>query len=254
MHQLRIDCDSLVSKALFALVFLSISFVFLVYLINYRDVTGFGQFRRMFNIAREDSVPSWFSVILAFLIACVAGFTAWVRAVRKEGRLSVFGWILIALFFLFISADDAAEIHERLGSVYKVFAKDLRRSGYEGFFTHILDAFPSYPWQLIVGPFFALFGVFMFWFLFRDLRSDRAKFLLLAGLSFFAIAIALDFIEGMSGGHDFIQAYLKVSDYTVRHFAKSLEECIEMIGTSCILLSFLHDFGSRRVEAQISFY
>ncbi len=68
--------------------------------------------------------------------------------------------------------------------------------------------------------------------------------MVLAAFSCFTVAVVLDFIEGMEAGHPLNvyswlkQAYL-LENYTVDHFAKALEEFLEMLGISLFLAVFV---------------
>ena len=55
----------------------------------------------------------------------------------------------------------------------------------------------------------------------------------------YALAMELDYLEGVKGGHAGIERLLSLDGYTVRHFSKSLEEFIEMLGTTFFFVCFL---------------
>ena len=78
---LRINTATL---ALYILVFCiaaEVAFVVLDYYINYRELVDIGAMRRMFNIAREDSLASWFGTTQTLL----AGLTLWlIHAVARH--------------------------------------------------------------------------------------------------------------------------------------------------------------------------
>ena len=100
--------------------------------------------------------------------------------------------------------------------------------------------FPSYPWQLVVGPFFAAMGVYIVIFLFRELPTPRLKELVALAIGLFIIAIAMDFVEGMEDEPlDRLADTLSVDAGRLVHFSKSVEEFLEMLGTSMFLFVFL---------------
>lgn len=212
---------------------------------NYAGAAEIGALRRLFNTAREDSLAAWFqnSQTLAASVLCLA--VAFVTR-RRSPRSRASGFFVLAAFFAFMAIDDSAKIHERLGTASKhLIAVD--RSG-----------FPSYAWQLVVLPALAAMGLFMCVFLWRDLtRFEKGVLAFAVGL--FAFAVGLDFIEGLSPLHPWNLAK-KLSSYpsvelfsrarfersgfdTVRHFSKSLEECLEMLGISTMCVLFVRRLG-----------
>ena len=204
----------------------------------------------MFNTTREDSLASWFGITQTLFIALTAWLIVWVS--KDAGKWRRRGWTVLALFFTYMAVDDGATIHERLGTAFRV--KKLTGDS-------ILDAFPSYAWQIVVLPFFVALGLFMFFFLLKELRSLRAKALVFLALSGLAFAVGLDFIEGLEREHplnvyqiaadryDFegwTRARFDHSEFsTLLHFSKSVEETIEMMAMTTIWFVFLqHLFGT----------
>lgn len=162
------------------------------------------------------------------------------------------GWLVLAMFFTYMTVDDGSMVHERLGTAYdvKVLSGDS-----------MFDAFPSYAWQIAVLPGFIVLGLFTFFFLLRELRTTRAKVLLFLALSTLAFAVGLDFIEGLERDdplnvyahpaerYDFeewTRSRFHHSEYTTLvHFSKSVEETLEMMAMSVIWFVFLqHLLGS----------
>jgi len=68
--------------------------------------------------------------------------------------------------------------------------------------------------------------------------------LLILSLGCFALAVGLDFIEGLQSDYDWIIGSLPLSYRQVSHFVKVLEEFIEMVGTTLFLICFLKHFIS----------
>ena len=231
------------SRTFFVLVGLSVLLVLLDAVINTWDVTGYGQFRRMFNIAREDSLPTWYSIILAFTVSALS-FLIYLQSRALESPRSVqIGWGLLSVFYLFLSIDDGAEVHERLGSVFKAYSK--RPENTEGFAAWLLEVFPSYPWQVFVGPFFVLAGFLMVFFLWRQLPEQRLRVFITLGILCFVLALSLDFIEGLGEDYLNLDKLFSVEASTARHFSKSFEEFLEMLGICFFLRAFLERLISR---------
>jgi len=220
-------------------------FFTLDYHVNYGRLADIGAIRRLFNTAREDGLASWFAVVQTALLA----LTVWALFVcaRAAGatRWRQVGWLVLALFFTYMSADDGATIHERLGTTFRESNPD----------SATIASYPSYAWQLAVLPFFVAMGLFMVVFLGRELTRPRGRALVVLALFCFVIAIGLDFGEGLGEEHA-LNPYNYLVEHTgadewarkrfhrtgydaLRHFQKSLEECIEMFGMTLLWIALL---------------
>jgi hypothetical protein len=143
-----------------------------------------------------------------------------------------------------------------------------------------LKVFPSYYWQLTLGPIFGIMGIFIFLFLWFQLDDTTSRLLTVAALGCLAIAVGMDFIEGLDRGHrwnvytwisnDFdVETWKKARHFneleawtqkrfgesaydTLRHFSKSIEETLEMFANSIFWFMFLRHLpvavGDLRVE------
>ena len=242
----RVDTSRLATKILWFCLLCEIAFVILDYHVNYGRWTEIGAMRRMFNTAREDGLASWFAVTQTPLVSLTLWF---IYALAKRGhqpRLKVVGWLVLALFFTYMAFDDGVQMHERLGSTFNTVRE---RSGGS------LDFFPSYTWQILFLPGFALLGGFTLCFLWLELhgrsvaRSSRARHLAPR------VRRGLDFIEGLDDDHPW-NAYTWVSERfeletwtrarfgrsdfdTLQHFSKSFEETMEMVANSILWFLFL---------------
>jgi hypothetical protein len=67
-----------------------------------------GPLKVLFDVDRENSIPTWFSSVQLFVI----GLLLFAQS-RRRGRLGPFLFFL-GLGFVFLSADEAASIHERI--------------------------------------------------------------------------------------------------------------------------------------------
>lgn len=88
---------------------------------------------RVFHMGREANVPTWYSAILMFL----AGFLlALIAAAKRQGKDRFrWHWLLLSLIFIYLSADEAAVLHEELGSLLGTYIPNrfLRFGGWIGF-------------------------------------------------------------------------------------------------------------------------
>ena len=199
--------------------------------INYGHFIDIGPIRRLFNITREDGLATWFMVIQTFLASRSASSSNWLS------------WGFLSGFFIYMSADDAAEIHERLGSTFKELLQTGEQETSTALLVQVQGLFPSYDWQLVALPLLAGAGLFMMIFLLTEFRDRKSRVILFSAVSIMAIAVLLDFFEGLDEDHawnlhGWIQESFTLSEYTVRHFSKSIEEFLEMCSISLLLMLF----------------
>ncbi len=236
-----------------------LAFVVLDAVVNYAELTQLGPLQRLFNITREDGLATWFMVSQTL----VAGLVLWVIFLvsrsRGERRGVQLAWGFLAGFFTYMSADDGAKIHERMGSVFSELSESVDPGDASGLAARLQELFPSYEWQLVMLPLLAAAGLFMVVFLLREIRDRQGRLLLLLAPVFMAVAVGLDFIEGLDDEHAWnIQVWIReafgLSAYTVRHFAKSLEEFLEMVAISLLLVLFVrHLIKKLRARLLIDF-
>ena len=229
--------EAKVIKSLFITVFtIEILLVLLDVFVNYGKFTDIGALRRLCNIAREDGMATWFASTQTLL----AGLTAFlVYIISAKLNKATLGWLVTALFFIYMAFDDGAQIHERVGTAFKVIAS--REDG--GILYWILNISPSYPWQLVFVPIFGGIGLYMSYFLWRELRVSGSRGFMMLAFACMAIAVGLDFIEGLEKKHPWniytlIRDYYEVRSYTVWHFAKVAEEFLEMFAISLFWLVY----------------
>ena len=235
---------------------LELAFVLLDYGVNYGRWTEIGAMRRMLNITREDGLASWFAVTQTLLVS----MTLWlILAATKHAhpsRWKVWGWLVLACFFTYMAIDDGAQLHERLGTAFE-------SSG------AALDFFPSYTWQLLFLPLFAALGLFTLAFLWFELERATSRMLLLLAMSFLALAVGLDFVEGLDSDHPWnvytwLLEHVDIEPWsqdrfgrtdfeTVRHFSKSIEETLEMAASSLLWFLFLGHLPAVAQELRIRF-
>lgn len=86
---------------------------------------------------------------------------------------------------------------------------------------------------------FAVMGVFLVFFLRRALATTTQFAAAMAALALLAAAVGLDFVEGIEGGHRWIEEGLNASAYKVRHYSKAIEETMEMFAMTLFLAVFV---------------
>lgn len=234
-----VDSGRLLLVVFLSCVIIEIALVYLDLTVNWQRWSEAGSIRRLFNITREDGLASWFAVTQTVFVA-VAAWIIWAVNTRKNvsSRRRI-GWLVVALFFSYMAVDDGAAVHERLGSAFKQ--------------NNDMGGFPSYAWQMLLLPFFAGMGVFILFFLWRELPRARDRWLVAAAIGCFATAVAMDFVEGMEDGYRWLIDSFGWRKTTIAHFSKSIEEFIEMLGMTLLLITFLSHITHSNVELCVRF-
>ena len=104
-------------------------------------------------------------------------------------------------------------------------------------------------------PLLAIAGAFMLGFLWRQLRSGRQRLAVVLALGAMALAVAIDFFEGLEPDHawnlhtalalrwdfeSFARTQFDQSEFnTLLHFGKSLEETLEMFAITLLWTAIL---------------
>ncbi len=212
----QIDAPALARRILVTVLWIQVAVMAANLLFNFFDIAGHISIRRIFNVAREESLPTWFASLQALLVS-VTAWALW----RIEARR---GWLFVALFFLYVSIDDAAAVHERVATALSDTFPTLP----------LLESYPSFSWHLLVAPILAagLFAVAVY--MWRRIPTRRTLLLVGAGLAAFAISQSLDVLEGIDGLFEGWAADLGVADYTVSHGFRATEEWLEMLGTTAL--------------------
>ncbi len=241
----NLRADVIVRRIFWCLLGFELLIVFLDVFVNHYEWSSVGSIRRMVNITREDSLSNWFSSLQAIIVGSVIWLTAF--AVRKQTednhyKRKFYCWAGIGSFFIYMGIDDAIKFHERVGTAFKVLLFESEERSGTGILDSAYNTFPSYTWQIVFGPFFMAMGIFILWFLWKELSSKKLWYWFLAGISLYAIAVGLDFVEGIDSElyeEMGIAGFFSTDDYRIRHMSKTLEEFLEMFGTTIFLTVFL---------------
>ncbi len=202
---------------------------FLDYMINWNEGSSRESIRSMFDTTAEHSIAGWFSATLTFVVAMAAGANVvLVRSIDAPVWRRT-GWLVIALLFAYLALDDGAAIHEHLGG-------GLKQTPVIG---DVIGAYDSYSWHIVILPFFVAIGFFMLVFLWKELAHRNERIGILTAFSFLALAVGQDFIEGTTEEYDWFEATYGMDPYAILHFAKSVEESLEMLGMTMFLVVFL---------------
>jgi hypothetical protein len=233
--------DVIIRRIFWCFLGIELLIVFLDVFVNHYQWCSVGSIRRMLNITREDSLSNWFSSLQAIMVGSVLWLIAFaVRKQIQDYKRKFYCWAGIGSFFIYMGIDDAIKFHERMGTAFKdILSRSAETSG-PGILNSAHNAFPSYPWQMIFGPFFMAIGIFMLWFLWKELLPQKLRYLLLVAIWLYVLAVGLDFVEGLDNKpYEGIASFFSTEDFRIRHMSKALEEFLEMFGTTIFLTVFL---------------
>jgi hypothetical protein len=263
--QLHIDPRRLVWRLATVWVALEIGLLVFDYHVNYGGVHVVGSLRRLANMAREDSLANLAAVLQVALLA----LTLWAVYLTVPGQRQFKwcrrGWLVLALFFSYITIDDGSRVHERLGTAIE----QMMRGSTQASGQRLIDLFPSYTWQIVYLPLFGVLGLFTVIFLWKKLEPEYSRVLIVSGIACFVVAVGMDFLEGLDeqsryNPYAWMAGQLDISRFTDRrfhetpydtllHFSKTLEEAIEMFGTTLIWMAVLRHWAQVTGELRLRF-
>jgi len=183
------------------------------------------------NVLLENSVGTWFSVVLNAAAGIAAFSVALCCRKAGMGRWVSRGWSAIALFFLYVSLDDHLVLHERLsGAIVRAVQKFQLADQLQ---------FLTYKWIYVFVPLFALFGLFMLVFLFRELGRWRYRLVMVLAFGFWVLAVGLDAWEGAGLPYEAAKEMTGLAKVKFRHAVMLAEEMMELLGSTLFLYLFL---------------
>ena len=250
--------DVITRRVFWCLLGFELFIVFLDVFVNHYKWSSVGAIRRMVNITREDSLSNWFSSLQAIVVGSIIWLTAIGLRKQMQGnhyKRKFYCWAGIGSFFIYLGIDDAIKFHERMGTAFRVLLFEDDDTSGAGVLGYIYDVFPSYTWQMVFGPFFISIGIFIIWFLWKELSSKELWNWFLVGISLYAVAVGLDYVEGLDGEpyeEMGIAGFFSTHDDRIRHMSKALEEFLEMLGTTIFLIVFLKNIFKLSREWKIT--
>jgi len=201
--------------------------------LTFHDVTGYYVFHRVFDMTREESIPNWYASILLFCIGLTSLLIYVVQRGEGVRRSDASPWLFFSGFFTFLSMDDGAKIHERLGS----FFRELTEEG-EGIFwvfQDVLDSASTYSWQVFVLPVFLFVGFFMLLWGYQHVRNPETQRWVIFGSVCIALAIGVDYFEGLVDNEVVSLDGRAFSEDMIAHYQRVIEEFLEMSGFTAVL-------------------
>ncbi|EKD26629.1 MAG: hypothetical protein ACD_79C01091G0005 [uncultured bacterium] len=236
--QFNLESDLIIKRIFFGLLFIELFLVandFFCYFILKLSGTSIS---KVISVSCETSIANWFSSVQFLLIGLIFIFVSLIKH-KDEGLKKSFMWILFGLFFLYFSVDDGAGIHEQISlDLRKYIQSFLESKKYSGI-SNLLNRFPSYAWQLILGPVFLVMGYLIFIFFWNKLKTVKIKLMFLSSILFLILAEVMDFIEGLN--ESFLTFVKQYTDNTtsVIHLIMVFEEFLEMFAITLFFITCL---------------
>ena len=248
--EITVDWRRLAARVLLVCLAAELLLFALDYHVNYGRLIDVGAMRRLFNTAREDGLASWFASTQTLLV----GLTLLGLFAIDRSR----GYLILALGFCYLAVDDGAQLHERFSSTFDALTER----------STLAAAFPSYTWHVLFLPPFAALGLYLLAFLWTKLDRSTPRLLLAIAIALMAVAVGLDFVEGLDrersespytlavSRHPAIDAWSQRRFHTsgiesLRHFSKSLEETLEMAAMSLLWFVVLNHAGGTARDLRV---
>jgi hypothetical protein len=194
----------------------------------------------LFDLDSETNIPTWYSSSALLMCGVALALIAAVKR-RQEDRFSTH-WTVLALGFVYLSADETAGIHEVIGPMFGGAGRWLTQHASQRF--AYLGAFPVYTWVLPATVAVLLVGL---WYV-KFLLALPRRF----GTLFFLSAVI--FLGG-SMGMEVVGArhVLYYGQHNPTYGAMvALEETMEMSGIAVFLVSLLAYARSEIGPIQVS--
>jgi 4-amino-4-deoxy-L-arabinose transferase-like glycosyltransferase len=201
--------------------------------LTFHDVTGYYVFHRVFDMTREESIPNWYASILLFCIGLTSLLIYTVQRAQGVLRSDASPWLFFSGFFVFLSMDDGAKIHERLGSFFRELTEE--GEGVFWIFQDVLESASTYSWQIFVLPIFLFVGFFMLFWGYQHVRNMETHRWIVVGGACITIAIGADYFEGLVDNEVISLEGRALSEDTIAHYQRVIEEFLEMSGFIAVL-------------------
>lgn len=200
---------------------------YLVEIVFAQEDTLLLDFLDLFSVNLEDSIPTWYSVLILFVASVLLFVIAYGKSQSKDDY--TLHWWGLAGIFLYFSMDEGAVIHE-------IFAIPLQ----EAFNT---DGFLAFGWQIIAFPLVIIFGLLYLKFLFHLPPKTRNYFILSAILYAGGALIIEGFSASQYDDTAITMSYLILA---------TIEEFFEIFGVSLFIFALLDYLQQIDYSLQIS--
>ncbi|MGB3681953.1 MAG: hypothetical protein WA990_05650 [Rubrobacteraceae bacterium] len=194
---------------------LTVNILFNYQLLDSASQTGGGDGGKLqlFELDSDQNIPTWYSS--SMLLIC-AGLLAIIAAAARRNIYRI-QWIGLSLIFLYLSADEAASIHEKMSPAVERLIP--------------ISGFSDYAWIFLYAPLVLIFALAYLGFL-RALPAETKHLFILAGSLYVAGALGMEAIDGT-------YASIYGSSNVVYSLLTHIEEVLEMLGVVVFFYSLL---------------
>lgn len=201
----------LLAMAVVTLGFTALSLLF--EMLNHAARTGDGAGRmQLFDLDADQNVPTWYSasllLICAVLLAAIAAVASGIHRLYWGG---------LSVGFLYLSADEAASIHEKVRPVLGGWLN--------------AGSFTDYIWVVLYGPVAAVLTLAYLGFL-RGLPSETRRLFLFSGLVYVGGALGMEVVGGLYAS---LYGTSNLAYFLLTH----AEELLEMLGVIVFVYALL---------------
>ena len=115
-----------INRVIAACLLAEILLVLLDYLIAFRRLIPSGLIGKIFDLEREDNLPTWFSSTQAVFVGLTLLVIFYLMRRKGATRMDQLGWMVLGLFFIYMGIDDTAHLHERIGTALgRFFSQEI---------------------------------------------------------------------------------------------------------------------------------
>jgi hypothetical protein len=194
----------------------------------YFDQDRFSGLIHLFDFNIENNIPTLFSSLILIFCSILLAFIA---STHKKQDSSYYPWAGLSLIFLFLSVDEIASIHERLGTQFRTA---FNTSGL------LYNA-----WVIPYGVILVVFIFVYFRFLTRQTKSIRNLFVV-SGTTYVIGALGFELLGGWQ--NDLYGSYNLT--YSILY---TCEEFLEMLGIVIFIYALLVYISKQFEPLVISF-
>ena len=169
----------------------------------------------LFDFAIEGNIPSFYSAVAILFCSALLALITHANWHKTDGNR--FYWLGLTILFLFLAIDEAAAIHESVGSYFERFLND--------------EGFLHFMWVVPYGIATAVLGLVYLKFV-RDLPKNTRKRFIAAGVIYLTGVLGIE----MFGARE---ADLHGTETVTYCILYTFEELLEMLGIVLFIYSLV---------------
>lgn len=181
----------------------------------------------LFSVNLEESIPTWYSVIILFIAALLLMVIA-LGKYRERDRFRHY-WAGLAVLFVYLSMDEGAVIHE-------IVAEPLQQTFNTG-------GFLAFGWQLVAVPLLAILGLIYLRFILNLPTITRNLFIASAVVYAGGALVVEGFSAALWESQGLTMTYLLVA---------TVEEMFEILGVSLLIVTLAHYYVQQGYVFQLA--